>query len=235
MSNTSPDTNTGTANTNTSTTIIDFAEARRVLQPSSPQLCVANDPAKGCELILRAIGPTTLVAIRPDRGMDGATWLDTATLANAANWATQRSAAGSNLYFTLNKPLDGLGKKPAKSDIEILRGNGADIDAKDGRSLDDTRAAIAAVPYPPSLIVMSGGGWQPLWLFGTPIDATPEAVSRVEATGRTIAALTGGDAVQNIDRIFRLPFTVNYPNQKKREQGREPCLSGIILAPGGQP
>jgi hypothetical protein len=213
----------------------DLAEVRRFVQAPSSQLYVADRPDMGCQAILRAIGATTLVAIRPDSGMDGAVWLDAATLSNAASWAAQRNAAGANLYFTLNEPVSGLGKKPTKADIRTLRGIGADIDAKAGRDLDTAWAAIDAVPYPPSLIIMSGGGWQPFWLFDVPIEATPDTVSQVEAVGRKIAKLTRGDAVQNIDRIFRLPFTMNHPNKKKREQGRTVCLSGLILMQEGQP
>lgn len=193
------------------------------------RLHVANDPALGCRLILGAIGPTTLVAIRPDSGMDGAAWLDAATLPNAASWVAHRNASGVNLYFTLNEPLTGLCKKAAKSDIHILRGIGADVDAKQGRSLEDARAAINVIPSRPSLIIMSGGGWQPLWLFEPAVQATPDSVSRVEAVGRKIATLTGGDAVQSVDHIFRLPFTVNHPNQKKRAEGRTACLSGVLV------
>jgi hypothetical protein len=187
----------------------------------------------GCKLILNAIGATTLVAIQPDGGI-GAAWLDRMTLAATTDWAARLNGAGANLYFTLNEPLPGLCRKAAKAAIRMLRGIGADIDAKDGRSLEDAWMALGTVPHPPSLLIMSGGGWQPLWLFDVPIEVTPETVSQVEAVGRRIAALTGGDAVQNIDRIFRLPFTVNHPNKKKRAQGRTACLSGILLQ-GGQP
>jgi hypothetical protein len=156
-------------------------------------------------------------------------WLDMATFPNVADWAAQRNAAGANLYFTLNEPVTGLCKKAAKSDIRTLRGAAADIDAKQGRSLEEARMAIEIIPCRPSLIIMSGGGWQPLWLFDVPIQATPDAVSRAEAVGRKIAALTGGDAVQSVDHIFRLPFTINHPNRKKRAEGRTDCLSGILV------
>jgi hypothetical protein len=219
---------TPNADTATTPTTTDLTQAQRSLKALPPQLYVADRPDAGCLLILRDIGPTTLVAIRPDSGMDGAAWLDETTLPSAASWAVQRNGAGANLYFTLNEPSTGLCRKAAKSDIRSLRGIGADIDAKDGRSLEDARVAIGGVPSQPSLIIMSGGGWQPLWLFEAPVRATQEAV------GRTIAQLTGGDAVQNVDRVYRLPFTVNYPNKRKREQGRTACLSGIIHVQGGQ-
>jgi hypothetical protein len=161
--------------------------------------------------------------------MDGAVWLDAATLSNAASWAAHRNAAGANLYFTLNEPSPGLSRKPSKLDIRLLRGIGADIDAKNGRSIEDALGAIGVIARAPSLLIMSGGGWQPLWLFDAPVQATPDAVPRVETVGRKIAALAGGDAVQNIDRIFRLPFTINHPNKKKRAEGRTECLSGLLV------
>jgi len=38
----------------------------------------------------------------------------------------------------------------------------------------------------------------------------------------------GGDHCGNIDRIMRLPGTMNWPDKKKREKGREPALAKVI-------
>lgn len=105
----------------------------------------------------------------------------------------------------------------------------ADIDTKNGRSMAGAFAAISTVKLPPDLVLLTGGGFQPLWLFKQPLPNTEVNASRVEALGAQIAELTGGDAVANVDRILRLPFTVNYPNQKKRSAGRVACLSGVVL------
>jgi hypothetical protein len=121
-----------------------------------------------------------------------------------------------------------MNRKSARTDIAVLRGIGADVDAKDDRTMEQALAAIDAVQLPPSVVIMSGRGWQPLWLFDKAIPATAEAVRHVEMTGKQIAQLTGGDSVQNVDRIFRVPFTTNHPNAKKQAQGRVACVSGIL-------
>jgi len=76
---------------------------------------------------------------------------------------------------------------------------------------------------------MSGGGYQPIWLFEEPIPATPENTARVESLGSNIATLINGDGVQNIDRILRVPFTRNFPDAKKRKAGRPETISGIVI------
>jgi hypothetical protein len=200
----------------------------------APRVDAQCHPQKGVELINRVIGSTTLVAIAPDaRGARGF-WLDTTTLVQAGAWATERSEAGGNIYFQLNEPRFGLARKGGRTDVVALRGFGADVDAKNGRSMEEGLAAIDAVQLPPSLVIMSGGGWQPLWLFDAPIPATPDNVEHVETMGRWLAKLTGGDPVQNVDRLFRLPFTINYPNSKKRAEGRTPCAAGILLPGDGR-
>ena len=67
-----------------------------------------------------------------------------------------------------------------------------------------------------------------------PLPATPENIARAEAAGTKIAALVAGDAVQNIDRILRLPFTINHPNAKKHATGRVPTPAGAIDTGGAR-
>ena len=147
-----------------------------------------------------------------------------------AAWATERSKAGFNLYFTPNLPTAGLARKPAKADVTALRALYADVDAKGETSLTAAHAAILALPMPPaSFVIATGGGFQPVWLFEAPMLATPDLVAQVERDGAAVARLTGGDPVQNVDRILRLPFTMNHLNVNKRKAGRVPCPSGLVL------
>ena len=76
---------------------------------------------------------------------------------------------------------------------------------------------------------MSGGGYQPIWLLDPPVPATPDAVQRAESITKETATLLGGDNIQNVDRLLRMPFTINYPNRKKRDGGRVPCQSGVLV------
>lgn len=43
-----------------------------------------------------------------------------------------------------------------------------------------------------------------------------------------IAKALGGDNCHNVDRLLRLPGTINMPNAKKRAAGRVPTLARII-------
>jgi hypothetical protein len=188
-----------------------------------------DDPFLGVTAILGLIGPTTLCAINPFADGVLAYWLEQATCAAAAEWIERRTAAGENVYYVLNLPQQGLAKKPAKAEILELRGLAADIDAKNGRSLDDALAAIDRVGITPTLVVATGGGFQPIWMLRDPLPATEENSQRVEAIGARIMHLTRGDPIQNIDRILRLPFTRNFPNKTKIEAGRVVCCSGLLL------
>jgi hypothetical protein len=186
-----------------------------------------HDPAAGLQFIIENVGASTVVAIHPQTGAIQARWLDIATLPSVAAWAVKQNVDW-NLYFTPNSTTRGLAKKAAKGDIPELRAVFADVDAKDGRTLEQARAAVLGLPIPPSFIIASGGGFQPVWLFDQPLQATSEAIAEAEAVGRRLAALANGDPVQNVDRILRLPFTLNHPNAAKRKAGRDVSISGLL-------
>ena len=150
-------------------------------------------------------------------------------MGRATRWAAQLNGADFNIYFTANLPRHGLEKKPTKADIETVRCIFADLDAKDGRTMDACLEALTQLSKQPSFVIMSGGGYQPIWLLDQPIPATTEAVQRAESIARATATLLGGDSIQNVDRILRVPFTINYPNKKKRDGGRVPCPSGVLV------
>jgi hypothetical protein len=187
-----------------------------------------DDVAAGLRFTLDTFGVTTAVLIDPNSGRIMARWLDEAAFAKVAAWASTKNEAGWNIYFVVNQPIIDMAKKPTKSEIAMLRAAAfADIDAKDGRTLKDALATIALLPAP-SVIIASGGGYQPIWMLPEPTPATAETIARSEALGGHIAKLVGGDAVQNVDRILRVPFTRNHPNKKKSKAGRVMCLSGLV-------
>jgi P4 family phage/plasmid primase-like protien len=86
----------------------------------------------------------------------------------------------------------------------------ADVDFKGveiGR--DEILARVRALPCPPSVIVFSGRGLHLYWLLNEAIEATDEAIERVEALNAQVADLVGGDAVQDACRLMRVPGTHN--------------------------
>ena len=55
----------------------------------------------------------------------------------------------------------------------------------------------------------------------------------IEWLGRRIEAALGGvENTCNIDRVLRLPFTINHPNRLKIKQGRVPAMSDILAETG---
>jgi Protein of unknown function (DUF3987) len=80
---------------------------------------------------------------------------------------------------------------------------------------------------PPSVVIDSGNGIQLLWVIARE-PLTPEAVERVEAENRAVEAALGAIGTHNIDRLLRLPGTVNFPNQKKRKRGRGACQARLL-------
>src|SRR5206468_1403933 len=70
----------------------------------------------------------------------------------------------------------------------------------------------------------------PVWLI-EPLPASPDNLARLEAVGNAIRVLTGGDAVENVDRLLRLPGTINYPKAPKRAAGRIPIMARLLGPP----
>ncbi len=188
-----------------------------------------NDVEAGLNWVLSFIGPTTVVAIKPD-GPATAAYLEELTLIKVASWAKSKNGAGANLYFQVNQPQPGLAKKASRSEIIAIRAAAwLDLDAKDGRTMAQALAAIEALPIPPpSVIIASGGGYQPIWLLDRPVPTSLEIVRELGALGKQLEQRTGSDAVSNIDRILRLPFTMNYPNAKKLAGGRQVTIAGLL-------
>ncbi|WP_158744352.1 hypothetical protein [Acidisphaera sp. L21] len=196
-----------------------------------------DDIRAGLQLVLDGVGPTTVVALRAHGGADRdhGFYLDADTIDATTEWAIGKSRSECNLYFQLNQPKGRLKKKAGKQDIAAIRaGAFVDYDAKAGRSLDHMQASLLRLPLRPSIVIASGGGFQPIWLFPAPMPATDELVRRVEALTeqmiRSAEKACGGklDNVFNIDRILRLPFSTNFPGKTKIAEGRTVCLSGIL-------
>lgn len=188
-----------------------------------------------CDTIRQALldvggGLSNVVAINPEtRTVSGRT----ADPATAAQWAAARNAAGDNVYFSVNAPKDGSpDNKLRKEHISAIRALHVDIDPRPNAPLSEERARIRALAEaslstacPPSAIIDSGGGFQLFWLLQEPIPATPASIQWAEAQGRALSSVFGGDATQNVDRIMRLPGSINWPDAKKRAAGRTPAVA----------
>ncbi len=177
-------------------------------------------------------GPWILTAIEPDNRDSVETTTYSPNLEKACRaWIDSRQGR-CNLYFSVNRPKKNLSSKATKGDIGLALALHIDIDARAGEDLDAEReriiTALMAHNPPPSIVVASGGGAQGFWLFGEP---TPFAgVNEIEDRNRGIEKALGGDHCFNIDRIMRLPGTLNLPDKKKRAKGRVKALAHIVMA-----
>ena len=79
---------------------------------------------------------------------------------------------------------------------------------------------LRALPWPPTLVIDSGNGLQPIWLLEVPIEGTPEYRAAAEELCARIEAALGAKGTHNVDRLLRVPGTRNYPNARKRKLGR---------------
>lgn len=174
---------------------------------------------------------THLVAIPAEGGLTHGRWFGDDAV-GAAAWAVERNGAGDNLYWSPNAIRPGLNKKARKEDVTAVRFAYVDIDPPRGDPAFDKAASVAALcaaEVPPSVIVDSGGGVQALWQL------EGEAISpaNVESINRSLIARFGGDpACWNVDRVLRVPGSVNWPNAKKRTAGRVPVAASLLESTG---
>jgi hypothetical protein len=159
----------------------------------------------------------------------------------ALDQALARNMRGENIYFALNIVRHGVVKKPSDREIETIHAVCGDIDWDRKRFRGQFQAGLAeintkletlkALALPPTRIIHTGGGLQPIWRF-EPLGHTPEIAQRVRAVGKAIRRRFGGDAVHDLSRILRLPGTVNRPKKDKRDAGQLPSVAQVVFDSG---
>lgn len=187
----------------------------------------------------RRDGPWVLVSIDPEkRALDCATFT-LAQLKELRAWIEhQGSSLARNVYFTVNSCVRAATKKPTREMIASLDWLHVDVDPRVGEDLHEERERILALvtdPGPlglpkPSIIVDSGGGYQAFWRLKVPhlLDGSPEEYEEAKRWNKQLEILFGGDNCHNVDRIMRLPGTVNRPDPKKRAKGRVEALARLV-------
>lgn len=190
--------------------------------------------------------PWVVTAIEVDRkGIETATFSGTlaSRRASAAEWVERRNGR-QNLYFMVNPPRRELTSKAAKTDVAALAWLHVDVDprAEPGLDLAQEQARIHALlagdAYPrgmpePSFVVFTGGGYAAFYRLREPVPLRPDDVAHAEELERYnkhLELVFGGDHCFNIDRIMRLPGTVNLPDAKKLKKGRVPALAHVVAA-----
>ena len=186
-------------------------------------------------------GSWVLTAIPPEGGR---TTTETFHDVKAARgWIGQRSGK-QNIYWTVNRVRGSVEKKPKKEDIEEAVALHVDLDPRkprDGMTAEeldrwnsDERERILKqlndFSPSPSAVIYSGGGYQAFWQLDEPlyIGGDPNRISELEAYNKQLGIVLGGDNTFNIDRIMRLPGTINLPDEKKRKKGRREVMADIV-------
>ena len=140
-----------------------------------------------------------------------------------------------NLYFTVNTPKSSAPDvKLKKHHIKEINAVWLDADPEKGKDFDEERKRLGSFAKqlmsgtnPPSCVTDSGGGIQAFWILDKPIKANDNTVKEAEALSRGLADQYSTDNVHNIDRIMRLPHTVNIPTKRKAD--RKPALAKTKL------
>lgn len=153
-------------------------------------------------------------------------------LAQAFGQAEALNAKGWNIYYEVNVASQ-ADKRSKAGDITALRAIVGDIDAKDGRTIDECREVVAGLPLPPSFVLFTGGGLQVVYLLQGRPAATPENIASHQAVGRALALLAEGDSVFDLPRIMRLPGFINHPTPQKAALGRQ-AANVMVEAASGQ-
>jgi Mesyanzhinovviridae DNA primase len=157
--------------------------------------------------------------------------------AAALRWLVEADRKGYGIYFNANE-VTPLGKEHAKAkEAEVLtvRFLHVDVDLPAATAPDAVETAraellakIKAAPLIPSLIINSGNGFGLFWELAEPITVTAEKLEDIKARNVALADQLGGDDCANLDRVMRLPFTINRPNAKKIKAGRVPVLADVV-------
>lgn len=167
---------------------------------------------------LAAFGGIHLVFIHPN-GLNIKARHCTDDIEQALEIAARYNADGFGVYWTVNAVSRSLHKKPAKGDITNARFVHVDIDPpKSGGAFNKPAIleALASLSAPPSFVIDSGGGLNAFWR----LDGPCANLASIEEINRQVQEYFDADACWNIDRVMRVPGTVNYPNARKRARGR---------------
>lgn len=151
------------------------------------------------------------------------------------SWIDERQGR-ENMYFTVNPLLRPMNMKPKKEDMRGMVALHVDIDPRPGEERDSERVRalklLKEFNPPPTVILDSGGGYQGFWLLDQehPTEGDLDRSAELEAYNLQLEVLMQADSCHNIDRIMRLPGTLNVPNAKKRKKGREVYLARVVEA-----
>ena len=192
-------------------------------------------------------GPWALVASDKDHGVFTGETFKPAKHAVAVAWIEAHQGYGRNIYFHVNSLCLPVSPKASLKDVGTVDWFHVDIDPRvqGGLDKDQAREYLAdeqvrilglltdnlpeGVPKP-SVIVFSGGGYQAFWKIEEPIviDGDVALAEDAKRYNKALEIALGADDCGNVDRIMRVPGTINFPDEGKRDKGRVKVQAELI-------
>lgn len=176
-------------------------------------------------------GPWVLTSIEIDRKAITTNTLKTEE--EVVAWV-DRFNGKRNIYFHVNSVMKDMSKKAEREDIKSLDWLHVDIDPRvDEDPAEEKVRALKLlrehVP-PPTVIIDSGGGLQGFWRLSepSPINGELKVAEELKLYNLQLERIFKADNCHNVDRIMRLPGTINIPDVKKRKKGRVEALASVI-------
>jgi hypothetical protein len=152
-------------------------------------------------------------------------------------WIEERQGK-ANIYYSLNPVRMPLSTKAERTDIARVESLHIDLDPRAGESQEDAQkrctAQLEAYRMPPTTFIGSGGGVQGISDLEDGIDIGGDILKAEDAKlyNLQLERELGGDHCHNIDRILRVPYTVNVADTKKLHKGRHDAVATIIKSGG---
>ncbi len=167
-------------------------------------------------------GVMNLCRFLPDRGFDSVFRFPVGDISGMAEQAVADARAGFNVYVEGRTVRPGLGRK--------LRGSAADTVGVFALVIDSDadKGKAGQSRLTPSLVVETSPGNSHQWLF------LDRAIGHAKAAalGDAVRSSGGDSATGKPDQPYRVAGTPNYPDQRKRERGRDTCQTRILAASG---
>lgn len=140
-----------------------------------------------------------------------------------------------NLYFLVNATINPLDKKSGRANIGRMVALHIDVDVRVGEDQVEGIARIVksfeAYTVPPTFVTSSGGGAQAFWVLDPPlaIDGDEEKYQDAKLYNMQVERDLDGDHCHNVDRIMRIPGTINIPDEVKIKKRRVAALAMTLI------
>jgi hypothetical protein len=186
-------------------------------------------------------GLWVLTCIQPDRqGIETVTFHPQGTTEKALMDWLKKWNGERNIYFQVNQPIQELSKKASRNDIKELNYLHVDVDPpkviKSTIEIEQEKILKQlTTEFPedlprPTCLLFSGGGYQAFWRLKNPvpIDGDLKKAEDLKLFNIQLERVFRGDDCHNIDRIMRLPGTMNIPSPKKIKAGRKKVEAKLL-------